>query len=191
MAAGDAPATQGTLDWDATRRQLAAVLGRLAGSVNAPQLDDLTQEACIRLLRAMRRGGVREPEGMLVTVARRTWIDHLRRRRRQRQRFVAMPEHLDPPADTDEPLRADLGDLAERLELVVQEVFVREGADACLTLAHAYFAAQDWKQVAAAAGDGYDAVRKRWSRCLVLVRRALAADPDFADLIDRPRGSAR
>jgi len=180
------------LPWDEARRTLLQHLRRHAAGRDPDQLEDLAQEACVRLLRAVRREPARDVDGLMASLAHRTWVDHVRRWRRAQARFGLSDQDLDALADPaagggSDPTSDDpsLGHLLDRLELVVQEVFVGAGAEACADLARAFFAGRDWRQVADDLGVDHATVRKRWSRCLARVRDALRRDPQYADLLPR------
>ncbi len=180
------------MSWEEARRTLLQHLQRHAAGRDPDHLEDLAQEACVRLLRAVRREAPRDLNGLMASLAHRTWVDHVRRWRRTRDRFgspAAMPGSMADPGSAGVAREAendpDLGHLLDRLELVVQEAFLDAGAEACAGLARAFFAERDWRQVADDLGVGHATVRKRWSRCLTLVRDVLRRDPQYADLFPR------
>jgi DNA-directed RNA polymerase specialized sigma24 family protein len=168
------------LDWDRMRTLLRNHLLRRAESGDRDHLDDLVQEACVRLLRASRRGPVESPDALAATIARRTWVDHIRRRTRWRNLFVAETGQ-EAPALSGGPA---FGDVRDRLQFIVTELLESNGSHGCLDLARAYFAERDWKTVAAAAGRSYAAVRKQWSRCVTEVRDLIRRDPHLARTLD-------
>ncbi len=171
-------------DWDESRRRLRKLFGALAGGAEPDLLDDLVQEACVRLLRIVRREAIRETDAILATVARRTWYDHLRRAIRTRERFRDLGGAVPDVADPAPLWETELGDPAERLCLIVQEIFVGRGADDCLELLRHFLAAAGWQQLATLQGVAYAALRKRWSRCLAVARASLADDADLAPWLD-------
>ena len=171
-------------EWDevraSLRRRLVARMDRSEGT----ELDDLVQEGCVRLLRVLRRERVQDLEEMISVIAQRTFTDYLRRRYRNERIWEPLEEShgelaLPPLADPD------FGDLIDRVEFVVQELFVRESRSECAQLAQAWFSRSNWKEVADQMGAAHTLVRKRWSRCLEFVRKKLADDPDFARLLGR------
>lgn len=169
-------ASADALDWSQIRASLARRFGTMSDAGDRPDVDDLVQEACLRLHRAARRAPVRDAESLASTIARRVWNDYLRRKIRARRYFAE-----DSEAEESVPfLDPMMGDLRERIELIVQEIFDAHGAVTCKRLAAAFFDARDWQAVSARSDSSHAAVRKRWSRCVALARRALAADPDFA-----------
>lgn len=175
------PKSDGAIDWDEARPFLKSTLARMIGPREEADLDDLVQEASVRLLRATYDTLVQDSEGLMRTVARRTWIDYLRGRIRNRSYVEWFG--LELRVSTPSPLHRDeFGDLRERIEFVVQDVFEGQGAMECSQLAGAYFTSTDWGSVASDLGVSHATVRKRWSRCLALVREVLASDPDFSSL---------
>lgn len=173
-ATNDAP-----IDWDEARRFLARAMSQHAGAGDS-YIDDLVQEACVRLLRAQRRGPVTDLEALMRAVARGAWVDHIRRRTRARLYTEQFGRELETESSLNDP---ELGDLVDRLELVVQEMLDREGATDCKQLALEYFESRDWRVVSERLGLSYSAARKRWSRCVVRLRAAFARHPDFGHLV--------
>ena len=169
------------LDWDLCRDFFRIRLSRHLGGPERGPLDDLVQEACIRLLRAVRIQPADNLEGLMAVIAGRTWKDYLRRNSTQKKYFESL-ETEDRDVASFAAEAPDLGDLRDRLELVVQEIFESHGRVECQELALRYFDEHDWKQIGEDLGVGYAAIRKRWSRCLTLVREAFASDPRFVDL---------
>jgi RNA polymerase sigma factor (sigma-70 family) len=163
------------LDWQTVRSALRRHFGPKLDSADAHELDDLIQEGCVRLLRAARREPVEDLQGLITVIARRTFQDWLRRRYRNERLWkpleasdeLAIPPAVDPR----------FGDLVERIEFMVLEVFQREARPECEKLARGWFSRRSWKELADELGLSHAAVRKRWSRCLELPRRVLAANP--------------
>jgi DNA-directed RNA polymerase specialized sigma24 family protein len=170
--AGSPPATLGEdeIHWDRAREFIRRRLTLELSTSSLAQLDDLTQECLVRLLRFVRRERVVNLEALLTQLARRTAIDGLRRRLRWRALVTndedAVAGAADPAARVEEP-----GDPLERLHFVVVEYFTARDAR-CRELAAAYFAGDDWKAVASAMGRSHDVIRKQWSRCLERLRAA-------------------
>jgi RNA polymerase sigma factor (sigma-70 family) len=179
MPADSAHTGEREIDWNAARRFLRRRLELEVSGTERQELDDLVQEACVNLLRAVRRESARDLEGLMTVIARRTHTDFVRRRIRARRTLA--PAGLDgiDAADPRSPHDDLVGELHRRLELIVLELFQRHGAGDCQALARAYFAEHDWAQVARELGMSHEAVRKRWSRCLEVPRRELAADPQL------------
>ena len=175
---------QTDIDWDRARILLRRSLASRAGAGDRDAVEDLVQEASVRLLRASRRGPVENLDALASTIAQRTWVDFIRRRVRWRRIFLENAE----PADFPLSEGSEWSDLKDRLQFIVLALFEREGADACRDLARAYFAEQDWKTVAGSMNQGYSAIRKRWSRCIQTVRRHLEQDPALSGWLE-PEGS--
>jgi RNA polymerase sigma factor (sigma-70 family) len=162
-------ASESEIRWSEATAFLRRRLGYELPSSARHELEDLVQESLVRLLRAVRREPVENLEALMTEIARRTAIDRLRRHTRWSLILSSEPPDLDQVADPS-PSR-EIGDPVERLQFVVLEFFTAREAR-CRELATAYFAEQDWKQVAARVGRSHDAIRKQWSRCVELLREA-------------------
>jgi DNA-directed RNA polymerase specialized sigma24 family protein len=169
-------------DWSEIRRRTRRRMERLIEPPDAADLDDLVQEACVRLLRASRRELIEDWEAMIATVARRTFTDHIRRQQSARRKAAALA--LEAGTTPAEPmLHVSLGTLADRLPLIVQEVFLEQGATECLELLDTFCAGRPWSGDARAQELPPATLRKRWSRCLAIARSALRADPSLKDCL--------
>lgn len=179
------PATFGEteIDWNETTLFMRHRLTRKLGRVDELTLEDLTQEACVRLLRAVRRESATNPHALMTTIADRTAISYIRRITRERPIFEPLTEVTENLPDPKSETQEVPGDIQERVELVVQEVF-RSRRSSCLELAMAFFEKRNWSAVADALGISHDAVRARWSRCVALLRKVVTADPEFRLLAD-------
>lgn len=170
-----------TLDWEQARRRLRSQLAHRLPSLARAELDDLVQEALIGLLRAMRREEVRDPEALLFTIAQRTSIDYLRRKKRW-----ALIVQDDPTGAYSRTLPARswaYGDVERRVRFAVLRFF-RDRRSSCHDLAMSYFEERDWASIARASGRSHDGVRKQWSRCLEFLRQFVSRDRFLASLID-------
>lgn len=173
------------LDWDQVRSQMRRrLVGRMDAS-DRSELDDLVQEGCIRLLRAIRREAINDLEAFITVLTDRTFKDFLRRRYRN-ERLLSFghdeaPEPIDPRGIKDQ-LAVDL---LERIEFVVVGIFETEDRSECAELARHWFAARDWKWVSERMDRGHDAIRKQWSRCLEVPKRVLGQDPFYRHLFQR------
>ncbi len=155
-------------DWPEAARFLRARLRRLLPGCQAVDIEDLTQEALIDLVRTSRHERIRNLDALLNTLARRKAIDLVRRR----DRWSALVRPLSDGDDDDSPARWRGTDPAERLAFVVLQFFARERSS-CEPLARAFLAGHDWVQVGAALHLEGAAVRKQWSRCVAHLRRTL------------------
>lgn len=171
---GRSAAHETDIAWDEAAAFLRRRLQYQLSASGRDAIDDLVQEALVRLLRAVRREPVENLEALMTEIARRTAIDWLRRR--TRWNLIVDPANPSIDGVADPKGRAEeLGDPVDRLSFVVVEFFgARESA--CRDLAIAYFERQDWKAVAEARGRSHDAIRKQWSRCLELLRAAARSD---------------
>jgi hypothetical protein len=170
----------GEINWSDARRFIRERLASRLGGPGRPEIDDLTQEAAIRLLRASRQAEIREPAALMTTIVDRTLKDHIRRKRRwsllvQPLTGDSIPDGAGPP---DEP-----GDPQERVEFIVLEFFRNRGSE-CLKLAEAFFAHRTWRSVAESRGVSHAAIRKKWSRCCSVLRREAGRDRCLTVLAD-------
>lgn len=169
-----------TIDWNEVRSSLRLQLASRLDPGEISELDDLVQEGCVRVMRAHRRESIQDLQGMVVVIALRTFRDWLRRRYRHERLWSP----LDSAPDVAVPAAREprYGDLVERIEFMVMEIFRGENRQECLELARAWFDGRNWKDLAQRHGVNHATMRKRWSRCLELPRRHLAADAQYADL---------
>lgn len=165
-----AASSEDSIPWEEARSLFKRILASRLASSGPDDLEDLIQEALVRLLRAIRREPANNLEALMVEIARRTAIDYMRRRKRWSlilERSSTLETIVDPRPFPSEAV----GDPATRLEFVVLEYF-RSTRSSCLEIANAYFEARSWPAVAARTGIRPATVRKRWSRCLEQLRKA-------------------
>lgn len=146
------------------RRMIAARLFRPEPSV----VDDLTQEALIRLMRIARTQDVRNVEATMRHVVYWTVGDHLRR-------------HTNDASLDDVGEHAD-GDPAwamQRAASTVLRFFESIGRGECSDRTRDLLAGLTWNDVAERDARSADAVRQEWSRCAKQFR---AAYPSSAPL---------
>lgn len=163
------------IPWTEARTFLRECIATRHRPRDAATLEDLTQEALVRLLRVIRREEVANMNGLMYEIARRTWIDHIRREKRVRvliERAERDGESIRSPHD------GDFGDPLERLRFMILEYF-RTNRAPCHAIALVYFEGQDWKTVAGRMGRPYSAIRKQWSRCIQVLRDALGSNPSW------------
>lgn len=170
------------LNWRDTLHLMKRVLKRHLQADEQREVEDLAQEAAIRLLRATRRGAVERVEGLASDIARKTAIDYIRTQARWR----LLIRHTADPADSEASLSTATppGDPLDRFRFVVLEYFRGSDQD-CEDLARVYFEdAETWNDVAGRLGMTPAAVRQRWSRCMGSLRDRIRRDPDFLDGIE-------
>lgn len=161
--------------WGEARAFLSRAIRHELFSREGAILEDLVQEACVRLLRALRREPAINLEGLMTEIARRTVVDYKRRTIRARATFQPMGDETPDAPDPNARESGELGDPLERLRFLVDQFFKVRSPECC-ALARAYFEREDWKAVAVRLGQGYDAVRQKWSRCLTRLRAAARED---------------
>lgn len=164
-------------DWDQVRRTLSRMLSRKLFREDHATLDDLTQEALVRLLRAARRDTILNIDGLMETIAQRTVVDFLRSRRIWDTQDIDVNEDPDnlrlPKTFLDEWPPS-----CERVEFAVLEFFESKNSG-CLELAHHYFAERNWLEVARTLGRPHAAIRQQWTRCVELLRKTARSDAGF------------
>ncbi|MBK6735578.1 MAG: sigma-70 family RNA polymerase sigma factor [bacterium] len=166
------------VNWEQARGFLSRRLARKLFREDHATLDDLTQEALVRVLRAARRDTVHNLEGLMETIAERTVVDFLRSRRITRDGPTVDPhEQPDHPGLAFSPEDHPVPCL-ERLRFTVLEFF-QENNSGCLELARHYFANRDWLVVAQDLGRPHTAVRQQWSRCRALLRASARKDASW------------
>lgn len=173
--------TETVVDWQDARLRLRGFLGQALGGVSHADLDDLTQEAAVGFLRSLRREPAQSPLALMATIARRTAINFIRRRRRWA--LIVQPA-MDLVHDCPDPrthVADDLGDPETRVRFVVLGFF-REQKLSCVELAEAFFEGLAWPEVARSMGIAHDSVRKRWERCVAALRAAVKTDQQMAML---------
>ena len=164
------------IDWKSTT---ALLRGFMRGAAQPSDVEDLVQEASVRLLRAVRREPPLVLEALARDIARKTAIDHYRRQTRWREclRELRLAAAQDPPAET--PPAGPLGDPQARLRFLVLNYF-RDRSPECHQLATTWFRQErSWASVAAESGRNPDAVRQQWSRCVRFLRQEIERDPSF------------
>jgi DNA-directed RNA polymerase specialized sigma24 family protein len=159
------------LDWDKARSFLSRSLARKLFREDLATRDDLTQEALVRLLRAVRRETTHNLEGLMETIADRTVVDYLRRRRAwQKDPTIDPNEYPEHPGLEALPAD-DYFPSLDRLQFAVLEFF-HEKNSSCLELARQYFQERNWLEVARMQGRPHTAIRQQWSRCVGLLRES-------------------
>lgn len=173
------PVGESQLDWNEARSFLRRRMGRKLGQVDPSILEDATQEACVRLLRALRREGAQNPEGLMTTIADRTAISIIRRLARERGTTVDIEETAGRAVES-RPLSSDiLGDLLDRVRFIALEFFKTRNAWLCLKLAQAWFREEPWVVVADQLHMTQESVRKRWERCRKDLVQELQGHPEL------------
>jgi hypothetical protein len=173
------PPSEATIDWAGVRGFLRTALRAHLPEACAADLQDLIQEASVRVLRTLRREEVRNLEALMNDIARKTAIDFMRSRSRwsamvlkvqHRQRDLAHGSNDDPEF---------LGDPLERTRFVVLAWF-RQNSAGCHELAARYFTGTcGWPVLAEELGLTPQALRRRWSRCVERLRQAVQGDREF------------
>ncbi len=109
-------------DWAQVRTFVRRRVRHTVPDLRDDDVDEVTQEALVRLLRVVEHTSIRNAEALMNEVARRTAIDHLRARTRW-ARVLAPWDGIEPPEDAL-PVERPLADPVERLRFTVLEFFV-------------------------------------------------------------------
>jgi DNA-directed RNA polymerase specialized sigma24 family protein len=161
----------GAIDWDHARRFLREALLRMPYRKDPDLVEDLVQEALVRLLRFTRGGlPIRNLDALMNTLAKRTLVDYLRHKG-VRESVMADCEGEIPDTPDPGPRPDESGDRLALIEFLVVEHFTATSAP-CLELARHFFDSLDWNEVARLLGRAPTAVRKQWSRCVEGLRAA-------------------
>lgn len=156
------------IDWTAATRTMRRMIAARTYRCDAATIDDLTQEALVRLDRVARKEEIRELEAMMHHVARLTVLDHISRMRRRRTEVdLVNAEGLDNGAARTAALT--------RAVATLLRFFEQEGLARCAELARALHAGVEWAEVAASHARTPEAVRKEWSRCAAAARQAIGS----------------
>jgi DNA-directed RNA polymerase specialized sigma24 family protein len=180
------PATANEINWEELRAQVRGCVQARLDRAHPTDIDEICQRALVGILRTSRRETIANPSGLATIAAERAIKDWLRARRRW---WAHHPElnAYDAVQIDDEPLPSEeFGDPLERVRFVVLEFF-RINHARCRELAEPYFESSDWNEVAARLQCTPEAIRKRWSRCIAVLRASLKGDlaPLFAVLRGR------
>jgi RNA polymerase sigma-70 factor, ECF subfamily len=116
MRCDEGGASPKTADFRRASARLVAALTAAVGPARLDLAEDAAQDALLRALKVWPvRGEPEDPEGWLVTAARRALIDRLRRERGGAEKAAVLAKRFDAPApsawseaaDRDEPVRDD------------------------------------------------------------------------------------
>lgn len=164
-----------SVNWKEARDRMRRVIAaNLKGRVGPDEIEDLVQECCVGLMRAVLRGDVQSLEALEVTIAKRAAIDRMRRRRGiEWTSGGSDPEvlnRLPSPEAEDDPTFSP-----EELQFYVREVLRAMNAP-CRELFEQFVRALNLRVVAERLGISHAAARKRWERCRGRAREILLAD---------------
>ena len=144
-------------DWGEVRARMKRVIAaKVKGSPCSHEIDDLTQIACVRLIRAIERGGIQSPEAIQVVIAKRVAIDCLRRK-------PPPTEPLDDHEVPDRGLEVE-GPSPEEVEVYFRET-LRLIKSPCRELYDHWLRTLNLRKVAELLGISHAAALQRWVRC--------------------------
>jgi DNA-directed RNA polymerase specialized sigma24 family protein len=163
------------INWEYARAFILSYLRRRLDGVDPSDIQDVTQEAMVRLIRVSRTAQIRNLEALMLKIARRCSVDFFRKRQRWQVMSEPIEVHIESVADprSDPPSR--LGDPKERIEFIVLEFF-HGRSEICWSLAMAFFEGRSWTSVARALSKSPEAIRKQWERCRLMLRKAIDED---------------
>lgn len=158
------------INWVYARNFLHRFLGKRLDGIDPHEVEDITQEALIRLYRANERLSINNLEAIMIRIGRWCCVDYFRRR----ERWLHVMDPADPTLTNVEDPHPDpsqqVADPRERIEFIVVEFF-EEKNSACKDLAAAFFEKRSWNSVAREIGKTATAIRKQWERCVQLLRK--------------------
>lgn len=177
-----------TIDWAAARAYMLRLLRYRRLRADESALEDLAQEASIRLHRAVRREAPRNLEALMTDIAHKTALDHIRSRTRWAQLMVEGEPDPDrcgalPPAHPEH-----VGDPLERLRFLLLNAFDAV-CPAVLPRVEARLDGLSWDEIVLAeAGRGRHvtaaALRKEFERAVAKVRTHLTNRDEFRSALE-------
>ncbi len=126
------------IDWEKACKGLRSRIARKLDRLDPDKIEDLVQEASVRLLRVVRQEGARNLEALMNVIAHGTSVDFLRRRRAWSLLLEPMTEVTMNRPTLGAANAAVMGDPLERVQFVVLQLF-REHNAPCGDLARFYF----------------------------------------------------
>lgn len=138
--------------------------------------EDLAQECLVRMWRAHRRSEIRDPQALMNTIADRVVADHHRSEGRWKRLLARASASLLTSARPAVFRSRAFGDPKARFQFMIVELFERLGSH-CAHYAVQWFHGTAWAEVARAEGVSEVLIRRRWSRCLDVLR-GIARDDD-------------
>ena len=174
------PVAETEIDWERCRRFLRDTIRRRVHGVRTDMLEDLTQEALIRTLRAVRTSPADNLDALMTSIAGRTGIDYIRRLKILRLLYgVELGDDI--VEGLAAPREAPIGDSLERFRFIVTEFFVAVGSP-CRELVAMFFDEINWQQAAERLGRNRNQVAQQWKRCVDRLRLWVRMNPgSFAE----------
>lgn len=173
------PKREHDIDWAWARARIRERLSHLLGRED-PALDDLTHEAAISLLRAVRRNGTTSLEGLIAVIAKGTAADEIRRRKRERPRLSEWEVELVSLEGGAHPDSPDGSPDTDLLWFFLIE-YLRTHDSHGHVLALAFADLGSWPRVAESLGQSPAATRQQWSRSVRRFKQSLRRDPGLLD----------
>lgn len=174
QAASPLPSPLSESQWGEAREFLRRCVRRRLFRYGEADVQDVTQEAAIRLIRMLRREGASNLEALMSVICQRATTDFIRRQTRH-----PSPEPLDEQGpDSATPPNTLRASELERLQFALLELFRTQDAK-CHELATAYFKERDWRSVAKDLNESHAAIRQQWQRCRAKVKKVARRCPDY------------
>lgn len=173
------PKREHDIDWAWARTRIRERLSHRLGRED-PALDDLTHQAAISLIRAVRRNGTTNLEGLIAVIAKGTAADEIRRRQRARRDLSDWEVELASLEDGTHPDSPNGSPDTDLLWFFLLE-YLRTHDSHGHVLAVAFADLGNWRRVAESLGQSPDATRQQWSRSVRRFKKSLRRDPGLFD----------
>lgn len=186
MAEYHDPSLEG-FDWAEIRTTARRRLSFHLRGWESADIEDVTQDVLLSLVRFLERSGAPvSMDGLVAVIARRAAVSRMRLRSRRPPMQPVKEEHA---VTLDDSTRRELLAIEEAVEaraFLILEYFRLHQAP-CIELAQARANGVDFKQLAGSTGQSHLALLQRWSRCMKRLREAIGrGDPPW----NRPGGEA-
>lgn len=155
-------------EWTELTRVATRYLRKEFGRLGQEDIRDIAQETMLRLREVQQSEEIANPHALATEIARRRALDMVRQRDRRFHGAVELASLVEP---------IGLAALeAERTLFKVLETF--RGSSHCYELARLRMSGASWEQVAEKAHLKPNTIRKRWQRCLALLKQVARRCPD-------------
>ena len=172
MAEYHDPSLEG-FDWAEIRTTVRRRLSFHLRGWESADIEDVTQDVLLSLVRFLERSGAPvSMEGLVAVIARRAAVSSMRTRSRRPPTQPVLEEHA---VTLDDSTRRELLAIEEAVEaraFLILEYFRMHQAP-CVELAEARAAGIDFNQLARTTGQSHVALLQRWSRCMKRLRDAI------------------
>lgn len=163
------------VDWKQARHFITACVRRARYRLDDASVEDVVQDALMRLHRTVSRQPEAGGPGLMADIAKKSLIDHIRscmRRRRLMEDGGECPLEILGRAESIE--RAGDRETRETLRATIVELF-EEHCPECLPLALQRMEDLSWDEIAAGDSRTPAALRQVWHRGIERIRRGASA----------------